>query len=1391
MGGCVAPDPECALTVKSNVRVTARFSRVRVPVAVAGIPKIGGGVTVQLPGEDYTFWGWDVTFMATLADGWRAGGWEGDGTGCSGLECVVTATTEAALLVTFRFASVAPTVRVEYKSEPSEGGALTADLPGVDFEFQGATVTFTAEPAAGWMVSLWEGGGAAGCSGLTCEVEADNDLYVTVRMARVRVPVTVAGIPTIGGSVTVQLPGEDYAFWGMDVTFTATPEAEWYVEEWSHADCANAGAAASPGDEKECILTATVNLSVTASFAIVREVVYGEGMSASLTADGGGTVSSGDTVADEATIAFYAAPPANHEITQWTNGEADVCEDLPNPCILAADADLNVSVQFALIPRTIIYAEFPSDKMGGTLTASIPSGEARPHGATVTFTATPAAEWYVEEWTGDDGNCANVGAATSPGDEKECILTATANLSVTAVFVFVREVVFGEGISASLTADGGGTVSSGDTVADEATIAFYAAPPANHEITQWTNGEANVCEDLPNPCILAADADLNVSVQFALIPRTIIYAEFPSDKMGGTLTASIPSGEARPHGATVTFTATPAAEWYVEEWTGDDGNCANVGAGASPGDEKECILTVTADLLVTAVFAVARDVVFEEGISASLTADGEGTVSSGDTVADGATIAFYAAPPENYEITQWTNGEAEVCEDLPNPCILAADVDLNVSVQFALIPRTIVYAEFPSDKIGGTLTASIPSGEARPHGATVTFTASPALGWYVEDWNHEDCANVGAAASPGDGKECILTANANLLVTATFAVAREVVFGGGISASLAAADGGGTVSSGDTVANGAMIEFHAAPPVSHEITGWTNNGADVCEELNPCILTADEDLDVRVEFSPILQTIIYTELPSGKTGGTLTASIPSGEATLRGTTVTFTATPASGGWYVEKWTGDDGNCAVSGEECELTANANLFVTVHFAQRQQNAVSLTYEAVPAEGGNVTVAGLTGGTVVGGAMVTFLATPAAGWYVENWNHKDCVNVGTAASPGDGKECILTANADLNVRVEFSPVLQTIIYTELPSGKIGGTLTASIPSGEATLHGTTVTFTATPAAGWYVEEWTGDNGNCAMSGEECELTADANLFVTVRFVETQTTASLTYAAVPAAGGNVTVMGLTGGTVVGGAMVTFLATPAAGWALVAWEGDGANGNCADELKCELTANRDLFVTVRFAMTTLVEYAVFPEDGRGGTLTVAGLAGEDFAYAGATLTFTATPAKGWTLAAWEGDVESCVAPALECELTTANVDLRVTARFAQDCAAENRQSGDSGACGDCLDTYEELSGAGSLCVKGEGDYYGNIPQDVLCRALRGDPEGAPLEGNGRVCSGVDANDTFCILDSVDGLPCRGLFRHVLRCNIEFNRLALNPFFCGKKCEDPEPPNAVGGECRP
>ena len=63
-----------------------------------------------------------------------------------------------------------------------------------------------------------------------------------------------------------------------------------------------------------------------------------------------------------------------------------------------------------------------------------------------------------------------------------------------------------------------------------------------------------------------------------------------------------------------------------------------------------------------------------------------------------------------------------------------------------------------------------------------------------------------------------------------------------------------------------------------------------------------------------------------------------------------------------------------------------------------------------------------------------------------------------------------------------------------------------------------------------------------------------------------------------------------------------------------------------------------------------------------------------------------------------------------------------------------------------------------------------------------------RICLGLDRSGTFCLVDSGDAFPCRGLFKHVRRCNDVYHRPALNAFICGARCGADETARGKGCE---
>ena len=106
----------------------------------------------------------------------------------------------------------------------------------------------------------------------------------------------------------------------------------------------------------------------------------------------------------------------------------------------------------------------------------------------------------------------------------------------------------------------------------------------------------------------------------------------------------------------------------------------------------------------------------------------------------------------------------------------------------------------------------------------------------------------------------------------------------------------------------------------------------------------------------------------------------------------------------------------------------------------------------------------------------------------------------------------------------------------------------------------------------------------------------------------------------------------------------------------------------------------------------------------------------------------------------------------------------------ENDGSGDQRFVYECPEFTEPdadyVSGGAQSCIARD-------EKGVCAGLFGGTPE---MSGMEEVCSGIDANDTFCFVGAPEAFPCKGLFRHVSLCNFDHNRPALNPFFCGARC---------------
>jgi hypothetical protein len=182
-----------------------------------------------------------------------------------------------------------------------------------------------------------------------------------------------------------------------------------------------------------------------------------------------------------------------------------------------------------------------------------------------------------------------------------------------------------------------------------------------------------------------------------------------------------------------------------------------------------------------------------------------------------------------------------------------------------------------------------------------------------------------------------------------------------------------------------------------------------------------------------------------------------------------------------------------------------------------------------------------------------------------------------------------------------------------------------------GTTVTLTATPAAGWGLQEWT---DACTGSGT-CEITMVQDTAVGATFVQgnfdlnVTVTGNGSVTSVPA---GIDCPGDCAESYLGGTDVTLTATPDPGWLFSGWTGDCSGSNASTIVamnaakSCTATFVQEMFelnVSVTGSGNVTSDPAGIDCPGPSCLASYA---------SGTEVTLTATPQPGWTFSQWSVD---------------------------------------------------------------------------------------------------------------------------------------------------------------
>jgi len=515
--------------------------------------------------------------------------------------------------------------------------------------------------------------------------------------------------------------------------------------------------------------------------------------------------------------------------------------------------------------------------------------------------------------------------------------------------------------------------------------------------------------------------------------------------------------------------------------------------------------------------------------------------------------------------------------------------------------------------------------------------------------------------------------------TTTFALTASTTGNGSISSQPAGIDCGTVCSA--TYNTGTAVTLTATPAAGHAFSGWGGACASAGSNAS-CTLTIDAAKVVSANFVPIPPSTFALNV--SKTGNGSISSQPAGidcgtvcSATYNtGLTVTLTATPAAG----HAFSGWGGACASAGSNasCTLTIDAAKTVSATFAKIPPSTFALQVGYT----GNGTITSAPAGIDCGkncsanfaaNTKVTLKPQPTSGYSFSHWEN---------ACTGSGA-CEVTMTAAKHVDAVFvqNATPPSVVTFALTVSKTGDGSISSQPVGidcgtvcSATYNtGTTVTLTATPAAGHTFSGWSGacsGNATCVVTLDKAQSVhanfaaplapppppppAPKNFTLKVGYVgdgsitsapagiDCATNCSATYRA--------------------GTRVTLTATPAPGYHFVGWDSvcPGTTGPCV------VTVNSDKFVDAIFAPNPSSQFTLSVQSTDGGnvTSTPAGIdcdgpAGSQCArdfVAGTQVTLTATAHPGFRFLGWSG---ACMAgnPAHVC-VVEVNAKQTVSATF-------------------------------------------------------------------------------------------------------------------------------------
>lgn len=542
-------------------------------------------------------------------------------------------------------------------------------------------------------------------------------------------------------------------------------------------------------------------------------------------------------------VIVTAAPARGYIFTGWSGASNDTNATVT----VTMTGDLSLTANFASTsaPTYILLVNVMPNE-GGKVTRE-PNKTRYNAGETVTVTAEALDGYTFTGWSGASNDLNPVVTVAMTGD-----LTLNANF---------QQHTYALTLGANPAT--GGTVSrepykTGYAFGEQVTAT--ATPAPGYKFTGWTGASTSANESV----MITMDGNKTLTARFERLTYTLTTKTTPTN--GGSISRS-PNKDSYAYGEQVTVTAVPSAGYAFNGWTGAV-TSTSAGVTVTMDGDRE----LTANFKTQTAPSYTLTTVASHDIGAAITRNPDKA-----SYQQGETVTVTAPTATGYTFTGWSGASSSANSTVT----VTIDENKALTANYTPINYTLTVDAFPT--AGGTVSRN-PNNSTYTHNQSVTVTATPSTGYKFTGWSGASSSANSTVTVTMDGNKT-LTANFEAL-TYTLETCVSQNIGGAVSRSP----------NKDIYTHGEQVTVIATPSTGYTFTGWSGASSSTNATVT---ITMNDNKTLTAYFQQTLYMLTTNVSPAN--GGTVSRS-PNQTTYTAGTSVTVTATPASG--YIFKgWTG--------------------------------------------------------------------------------------------------------------------------------------------------------------------------------------------------------------------------------------------------------------------------------------------------------------------------------------------------------------------------------------------------------------------------------------------------------------------------------------------------------